>query len=148
MWSAVSKVYLVYLGFMCTAVLNGWDPATPPPPRIGAHMWGRYWSAKILRRRSLCDPLIDPFLLCAVRSGSWWESFTLVVSGSGPPSSGSPQKQRRMIPPLVRLHFPDPFLPVLGIRIRKIRMFLGLPDPEPDPLVRGIDPDLHPSHFS
>ncbi len=29
-------------------------------------------------------------------------SFTPAVSGSGPPSSGSPQKQRRMIPPLVR----------------------------------------------
>ncbi len=28
---------------------------------------------------------------------------------------------------------------VLGIRIRRIRMFLGLPDP--DPLVRGTDPD-------
>jgi hypothetical protein len=23
----------------------------------------------------------------------------------------------------------------------RIHMFLGLPDPEPDPLVRGIDPD-------
>jgi hypothetical protein len=33
------------------------------------------------------------------------------------------------------------FLPVLRIRIqiRTIRMFLGLPDP--DPLVRGTDPD-------
>jgi hypothetical protein len=30
-------------------------------------------------------------------------------------------------------------LPVLGIRIRRIRMFLGLRDP--DPLVRGTDPD-------
>ena len=28
---------------------------------------------------------------------------------------------------------------VLGIRIRKIRTFLGLPDP--DPVVRGMDPD-------
>jgi hypothetical protein len=35
---------------------------------------------------------------------------------------------------------------VLGIRIRKIRMFLGLLDPDPDPLVRGMDPD--PSLFS
>jgi hypothetical protein len=34
---------------------------------------------------------------------------------------------------------------VLGIRIRKIPMFLGLPDP--DPLIRGMDPDpaLDPS---
>ncbi len=30
-------------------------------------------------------------------------------------------------------------LPVLGIRIQ-IRMFLGLPDHDPDPLLRGADP--------
>ncbi len=34
-------------------------------------------------------------------------------------------------------------VPVLGIRIRRIYMFLGLPDP--DPLVRGTDPDPGPS---
>ncbi len=27
------------------------------------------------------------------------------------------------------------------LRIRRIRMFLGLLDPDPDPLVRGMDPD-------
>jgi hypothetical protein len=27
------------------------------------------------------------------------------------------------------------------IRIRRIHMFLGLPDPHPDPLVRDMDPD-------
>ncbi len=31
----------------------------------------------------------------------------------------------------------------IRIRIRRIRMFLGLLDP--DPLVRGMDPDLDPS---
>jgi hypothetical protein len=33
--------------------------------------------------------------------------------------------------------------PVLWIRIRicRIRMFLGLLDPDPDPLVRGTDPN-------
>jgi hypothetical protein len=36
-------------------------------------------------------------------------------------------------------------LPVLGIWIRRIRMFLGLPDP--DSLVRGINPDPDPSLF-
>ncbi len=37
---------------------------------------------------------------------------------------------------------------VLGIRIHRTRMFLGLPDP--DPLVRGMDPapDPEPSLFS
>ncbi len=35
--------------------------------------------------------------------------------------------------------------PVLRIRIRQIRMFLGLLDPDPDSLVRGMDPDLDPS---
>ncbi len=33
--------------------------------------------------------------------------------------------------------------PVLRIRIHRIHMFLGLPDP--DPLVRGMDPDPDPS---
>jgi hypothetical protein len=37
-------------------------------------------------------------------------------------------------------------LAVLGIRISRIRMFLGLPDP--DPLVRGMDPDPDHSLFS
>jgi hypothetical protein len=35
--------------------------------------------------------------------------------------------------------------PVLVI---PIRMFLGLPDPDPDPFVRGTDPALDPSLFS
>jgi hypothetical protein len=26
-------------------------------------------------------------------------------------------------------------------------MFLGLPDPHPDPLVRGTDPDTHPGPY-
>jgi hypothetical protein len=38
-------------------------------------------------------------------------------------------------------HCFEPYVAVLGIRIRKIRMFLGLQDPDPDPLVRGTDPD-------
>jgi hypothetical protein len=29
----------------------------------------------------------------------------------------------------------------IWIRIRRIHMFLGLLDPDPDPLVRGMDPD-------
>ncbi len=33
---------------------------------------------------------------------------------------------------------------VSGIRIRRIRMFLGLPDPDPDSIVRGMDPDPAP----
>jgi hypothetical protein len=34
---------------------------------------------------------------------------------------------------------------VLRIRIYRIHMFLGLLDPDPDPLVRGMDPDPDPS---
>jgi hypothetical protein len=30
---------------------------------------------------------------------------------------------------------------VFRIRIHRIHMFLGLPDPDQDPLVRGVDPD-------
>ncbi len=34
------------------------------------------------------------------------------------------------------------FRAVVRIRIHRIRMFLGLLDPDPDPLDRGMDPDL------
>ena len=34
--------------------------------------------------------------------------------------------------------------PVFRIRIQQIRMFLGLLDPDPGPLVRGMDPDPAP----
>ena len=37
--------------------------------------------------------------------------------------------------------------PVLRIRIHRIHMFLGLLDPDPDPLVRGMDPDPDPDHY-
>jgi hypothetical protein len=33
---------------------------------------------------------------------------------------------------------------VLRIRLRRIRKFLGLLDPDPDPIVRGMDPDPDP----
>ncbi len=34
---------------LCTAVLIGWDPGTPPPPPafFWAHIRGHYWSAKV-----------------------------------------------------------------------------------------------------
>jgi hypothetical protein len=35
--------------------------------------------------------------------------------------------------------------PVLRIRIHRIHVFLGLLDPDPDQLVRGMDPDPGPS---
>jgi hypothetical protein len=34
---------------------------------------------------------------------------------------------------------------MLPIRIHRIHMFLGLLDPNPDPLVRGMDPDPAPA---
>ncbi len=34
-------------GLLCTAVLIGWDPRNPPPPRILGSYRGRCWSAKI-----------------------------------------------------------------------------------------------------
>ncbi len=39
----------------------------------------------------------------------------------------------------------DFFKAGLRIRIHRVHMFLGLPDPDPDPLVRGMDPDSDPS---
>jgi hypothetical protein len=37
------------------------------------------------------------------------------------------------------------FIPELGIRIRRTRMFLGLPDLNPAPLVTSTDPAPDPS---
>ncbi len=37
------------------------------------------------------------------------------------------------------------FETVLRIQIRRIRMFLGLPDPHPDPLLTNTDPNPDPS---
>jgi hypothetical protein len=34
-------------GLLCTAAIIGWDPATPPPPRIWAFVRRRFWSARI-----------------------------------------------------------------------------------------------------
>ncbi len=42
-----SDLQSLFAGSMCIAVLIGWDPVNPPPPRIWAHIRGRYWSAKI-----------------------------------------------------------------------------------------------------
>ena len=33
----------------------------------------------------------------------------------------------------------------IPVRIHRIHMFLGLLDPDPDPLVRGMDPDPDPA---
>ncbi len=41
--------------------------------------------------------------------------------------------------------FSPVFCPVLRIRIYRIHVFLGLQDPDPDPLVRGMDPDPDPA---
>jgi hypothetical protein len=41
-----------------------------------------------------------------------------------------------------------PYIPVvlrIRIRIHRIHVFLGLLDPDPDSLVRGLDPDPDPS---
>jgi hypothetical protein len=43
-------------GLLCTTVLIGWDTATPPSPRIWAHIRGCYWPAKIDDTTALCNP--------------------------------------------------------------------------------------------
>ncbi len=50
---------------MCTPVLIGWDPATPPPHppvcALGTRIRGRYWSAKIDDISLLAPILIQPY---------------------------------------------------------------------------------------
>ncbi len=49
-------------------------------------------------------------------------------------------KHRTAIKPGVAI-----YISLLRILIRRIRMFMGLLDPNPDPLVRGMDPAPDPS---
>jgi hypothetical protein len=58
----------------------------------------------------------------------------LGVKKAPDPGSGSATLVSRTIKQIT-------YQPVLRIRIRRIRTFLGLLDPDPDPLVRGMDPD-------
>ncbi len=60
-------------GLLCTAVLIGWDPATPPPP-IWAHIWGRYWFSQ--DRRHLLANYGDrspKFIWAPVYSCTHWQ---------------------------------------------------------------------------
>ncbi len=47
------------------------------------------------------------------------------------------------VPRYGTVHIIPPLIAELRIRIRicRIQMFLGLPDPHPDPLIREMDPD-------
>ncbi len=64
---------------MCTAVLIGWDLVTPPPPRIWAHIRGRYWSAKI-DEITLWPPDSDIWnSVCCYPSRSLIESLQLLI---------------------------------------------------------------------
>jgi hypothetical protein len=103
------------------------------------------------------------FLLLWSILSSWTQNrisnTDLIESGSNPDPDPKPCLSGRVADPvphqsekldlaewLERLTVPLPKLQtVLRIRIRRTRMFLGLPDPDQDPLVRGTDPDPDPS---
>ncbi len=58
---------------LCTAVLIGWGPATPPPPThpppVGVtYLRGRYWSAQI--DDSFCNPLLGIIGMRLVQSSA------------------------------------------------------------------------------
>ncbi len=76
-----------------------------------------------LRQYNLC--ILTPHTLFRLNVGKFCVFFTKATAGI----------QIRF---LIRAVY---FQTVLWIRIRRIRKVLGLPDPNPDPLVRGTDPD-------
>jgi hypothetical protein len=104
---------------MCTAVLIGGDPATPSlPPHLDS-----YYERTIGEQRqtsSLCNPLCDE---------NYWKK-----------RYGTGDKYNRHW--IFYIFSQGTFYLVLGIRIRRIRCFLDLPDP--DSLVRGTDQDPAP----
>jgi hypothetical protein len=79
-------------GLLCTAVLIGRDPATPPSPRIWCHIRGRYWSAKI-DDFSLKPPATEYTAEC--------QAFSPVVRIGYP----RPLSRKRVVPPPL----PPPF---------------------------------------
>ncbi len=63
----------------------------------------------------------------------------------GPQSKSQPPILNSAVSTLVRKHRDSHFRAVFRIRIRWNQMFLDLLDPDPDPLVRGMDPDTDPA---
>ncbi len=86
---------------------------------------------KCARRRCCGSGSIDPYVLGPSGSASGSVSHKY-RSGSGPF-----HHQAKILRKTLTLLYD--FLPVFRIRIRRIRMFLGLPDPHPNPLDRGTD---------
>ncbi len=60
---------------MCTAVLIGWDPATPPPPIFWVHIRGRYWYGQPRWTITLCEvppsPTSDTSMLKTIVEDPW-----------------------------------------------------------------------------
>ncbi len=49
-----------FIWALCTQLYSlAETPQLPPPPRIWAHIRGRYWSAKLDGMASLCDPMLE-----------------------------------------------------------------------------------------
>jgi hypothetical protein len=125
------------------------------------------WKNHVLRQKKLKNHFLKHVNLpnSHVFSASWmsfnflkvdaifiWQSFQR-INENGMEAAGQlgPGKKRvvrcsitgREEAILSLVHLPTLLRAVLGIRIRnRIRMFLGLPDLDPDPLVRGTDPSF------
>ncbi len=77
-------------GLLCTAVLIDWDPAIPPPPRIWAHIRGRYWSASQDRRHLFVTPWSDSCSWSCGRHGCRrWRSHSVNITMTSEGSEGS-----------------------------------------------------------
>ncbi len=63
---------------LCTAVLIGWDPATPPSPRIWARIRRRYWSAKVD-----IHLFVIPWDGGSLSELSWLPRITIIPNRSG-----------------------------------------------------------------
>jgi hypothetical protein len=85
--------------------------------------------------RMVCSSAVDPGYL------SWILIFPSRIPGS---RRRSPFKCRYHIVNFSVFRIRNVYLAMLRIRIYKIRMFWGLLDPDPDPVVRGTDSDPDP----
>jgi hypothetical protein len=127
---------------MIRAVHPGFYPSRIPDPRVKKAPDPQHWYAGDSILCLLC-PCSTPHCADAteaMRKHRDGKRAALRPALRGRAGGEGPAKELQPLGPQV----PQAVFRIRSL-IRRIHMFLGLPDPYPDPLVRGMDPDLEHS---
>ncbi len=119
-----------------TRLPDSWWWATMEPRSVRQHSTWRTGliatCTYLCNRTCFCCPWLRP---------RWWPPRL----SPGPRPRTPPRGHGRATPPWTTTKFRSVLRIRIRIRIRRIRMLLGLLDPDLDPLVRGMDPAQNPS---